>query len=197
MKIQTSAVNVEQQLALLTDFRLRKFRTLVQWGITKYLGEVKYDSAKEILAGPTGLSPYASAKKQPPVAGRLTRRSGRLQWMLREDGRNLTWKGFGNKVVKVDRATSPSFFGSVKQVDNHFEAWWSVHILDGSAGLKNYKGKLGKAALKKSLAFRAMHERGLKGRAPRRYMAPAGEKNKNLPVYIQDNLQRHFNQWGK
>lgn len=195
--IKLEPVNMKQFLNTLTGLRLKTYRQILQRGITDWMSEVKTESAKELLPGPNVQSPYQSAKIQPPVPGKLTNRTGRLRSMLLEERGNFRWTGYGNKRVVTDPTKSKSFNGTVRQVtdpksEHTFEAWWSVYIRDGSAGLINYRGKMSVKDLKKALAFRAMHERGLKGHGPRMFLRPAADKRINL---LFTYMQRNFNKY--
>jgi hypothetical protein len=184
MKIDITSVNSKEVLSSLSKFKLKTYRIILHRGIAKWMEEVKFDSAKEILP---------KSKLRSP-SGRLTNRSGRLSWMLREEGRHgVEWKGIGSRQASTMESKSKSFYGAIKESTSHdLSAWWSVYIRDGSVGLKNYRGRLSVSDLKKSLAFRAMHERGLKGNAPRQFLMRTAIKIQGkLYPYMQEQFVKY------
>ncbi len=75
--------------------------------VAQYLDLVRLNSAEEqIIANTTGtLNPYNASKKQPSTPGRLTSRTGKLRWTLRQklaQNPEIYWSGMKRKIAKLD-----------------------------------------------------------------------------------------------
>jgi hypothetical protein len=186
---------------------LKVFRTAVHHGFMDFLADVKTEAIKELLPGPRvhqfGRTRREVYKSHPATTGRLTNRTGRLAMML-ADGKkgDLGCTGIGTKLARTKAETSRSFVGTVTHDEHYFYGRWSPYVRDDSPALRGVAGSTiesqitakRQVTLKQSMHMRAMHEHGLKGKAPRMYLSRSYMRLRNYySIYAEPYLARYFN----
>lgn len=171
----------------------KEFQELFQRGIASTLTQIRLDAIKEIIPNTTGIkNPYRARNKQPCTPGKLTERTGKLNYMLRQRANKANptkyWTGFGKKLV---RHKSAGIEGMIRRYDygdyrESYRGTLRVSINMNSRlsftgwGKRGSRDKMPRES-PKTLALRFKHDyspTGIRTSERRPFISPAAQKNK-------------------
>ena len=175
--------------------RQKKYKMAVQHSLALYMDLVRTTAARDfIIDNTTGfLNPFMARKVQPAHPTKLTSRTGKLRWALREKASKdptREWKGFGRKTVKLDTAAlkllvrvvesggADSYLGTMRISINYLTgpltSVGTAPTFDdaGKEKTKGFKPKWMPRETKQTIRARFFHELGIRGRR-RQFIDPA------------------------
>lgn len=171
----------------------KAYKQLMQRSIAETINEIRLDAHdNQIIDNNTGITnPYRARKRQPTTPGKLTSRTGKLKYMLRDRVDRIVptkgWKGFGKKLVKHKSAGLHGLIRRVERGNFKEEYRGTLRVWIRANARLYYTGTGKRGAVNKmpretprSLALRFMWDwapGGLKGQGRRPFISPAAENN--------------------
>ena len=181
-------VNGRQTLIAINKV-MKQHNAAMQMGIAMTLTKTRLDAEKHVIPNTTPyVNPRWARRKQPSTPGRLTSRTGKLKYMLRNKASysNLLkeWKGFGHILVKE---RSVALMGQVKKQKltvstNQYVGTYRVNVLSNAQLFNTHRGRPQESL--KTLAIRFQWEYGIRGEK-RPIFKPVFQMQQDLKKYVE------------